>query len=89
MMLIQVFAISEETFKDWWTEEIHSQRVQGGKSMASLAMLMSWKIWKERNARVFQNNASTAIMVILKTKDEVATWSMAAVKALSNVLPRE
>jgi hypothetical protein len=38
MMLIQVFAISEETFKDWWTEEIHSQRVQGGKSMASLAM---------------------------------------------------
>jgi hypothetical protein len=50
---------------------------------------MSWKIWKERNARVFQNNASTAIMVILKTKDEVATWSMAAVKALSNVLPRE
>jgi hypothetical protein len=28
-------------------------------------------------------------MVITKIKDEVATWSMAGAKALSNVIPRE
>jgi hypothetical protein len=57
--------------------------------MASIAMLVSWEIWKERNPRVFSNNASTMAMVIDKIKDEAALWSLAGAKALSNVMPRE
>ena len=79
---------SRGNVKEWWTEEIHKQR-QGRKAMASLAMLISWEIWKERNGRVFRNKASTADMVITKIKDEVPTWSMAGAKASSNVIPRE
>jgi hypothetical protein len=79
---------SRGNVKEWWTEEIHKPR-QGRKAMASLAMLISWEIWKERNARVFRNKASTTDMVITKIKDEVAMWSMAGAKALSNVIPRE
>jgi hypothetical protein len=63
--------------------------MQCRKAMTSLAMLISWEIWKERNGCVFRNKVSTTDMVITKIKDEVATWSMAETKALSNVIPRE
>jgi hypothetical protein len=57
--------------------------------MASLAILVSWKIWKERNVCVFQNNLSAVNMVATRIKDEVAMWSLAQAKALSIVNPRE
>jgi tRNA-dihydrouridine synthase len=81
---------SRRNVKYRWTEEIHKHR-QGRKAVASLSMLVSWQIGKERNARVFRNNASTTAMVIEKIKEEVGTWSwsMAGVKALSNVIQRE
>jgi hypothetical protein len=57
--------------------------------MASLAMLVNWKIWYERNARVSRSNTSNMIMVISKIKEEVTLLSLAGAKALSNVMPRE
>ena len=45
--------------------------------MTSLAMLVTWEIWKERNARVFRNTASTANMVIDKIKEEAAICDVA------------
>jgi hypothetical protein len=57
--------------------------------MALLDMLISWEIWKEKNARVFQNEACTSNMLVNKIKEEVATSSLAGAKALSNVMPRE
>jgi hypothetical protein len=74
--------------KEWWNEAIHKQG-QSKKAMASLAMLVSWEIWKERNGRVFRNNASTLSMLVTKIKDEAAIWSLAGAKALSVVMPRE
>jgi hypothetical protein len=55
--------------------------------MASIAMIVSREIWKERNTRVFSNNASTMAMVIDKIKEEAALWSLAEAKALNNVIP--
>jgi hypothetical protein len=49
-------------------------------------MLVSWEIWKERSTRIFQNTASTLIVVINKIKEEVALWSLAGAKAVSNVM---
>ena len=46
-------------------------------------------IWKERNGRVFRNQCSTFNMVLSKIKDEMAMWSLAGAKALSNIMPRE
>jgi hypothetical protein len=42
------------------------------------------KIWKERNAQIFNNKASTAFILIVKTKEEVALWSLAGAESLSN-----
>jgi hypothetical protein len=73
--------------KEWWTEAIHKQG-PSKKVMASLVMLISWEIWKV-NARIFQNSSSTANMVFEKIKEEIALWSLAGAKAVSNVMPRE
>jgi hypothetical protein len=50
--------------------------------MASFAMLVSWKIWKEKNARVFRNQAITLTMLASKIKDEAMLWCLAGAKAL-------
>jgi hypothetical protein len=59
------------------------------KALASLAMLVSWEQWIERNARVFNNKFSTASMFIAKFKVEVALWSLVGTKRLSNIMTRE
>jgi hypothetical protein len=67
---------------------IHKQS-QSRRAMASLAMLVSWEIWQERNAGIFWNNISTANLIVSKIKGEVTLWSMADAKALSIIMPRE
>jgi hypothetical protein len=57
--------------------------------MVSLAMLISWEIWKERNARVFRNTYTTSSFIIIKIKEEIALWSLVGAKAVGNVMPRE
>jgi hypothetical protein len=57
--------------------------------MASLAILISLEILKERNTRVFQNHFLTVNMVATRIKDEAAMWSLAGTKALTIVIPRE
>jgi hypothetical protein len=74
--------------KEWWNEVIH-KKGQSKKVMESLAMLASWKVWKERNTRVFQTNASTTMMIIYKIKEKTVLWSLAGAKALGNVLSQE
>jgi hypothetical protein len=74
--------------KHWWTEAVHKQG-QSKKTMASIAMLVPWEVWKERNARIFRNSISTSSMLVQKIKDEVALWSLAEAKAVSIVMPRE
>jgi hypothetical protein len=72
--------------KDWRNDSIHKQG-QSNKAMRSLAVLISWEIWKERNARFFfWNNASTLTVIITKIKEEVKFWSLPGAKALSNVM---
>jgi hypothetical protein len=57
--------------------------------MSSVAMLVPWEVLKERNARVFQNNASTTIMLMSKIKEEVTLWSLVGAKTLGNIMSRE
>jgi hypothetical protein len=52
-----------QNLNEWWNEAIHNQG-PSKKAMVSLAMLVSWEIWKERNARVFRNQAITLTMLV-------------------------
>ena len=76
------------TVKEWWSVAIHKR---GGerKAVVSLAMMVSWEVWMERNAQVFRNNSTTATIVIAKIKEEANRWCLAGAKALCNLMPRE
>ena len=76
------------TVKEWWMLGIH-KRGASRKAMASLAMLVSWEIWKERNARVFRSNSITVDMLVNKIKDEAHMWCFAGAKAISCIIHRE
>jgi hypothetical protein len=49
-------------------------------------MLVSWTIWKERNARVFNNKAAPAGVLLEIIKNDVRLWIAAGAKQLSVVL---
>ncbi|OEL27972.1 hypothetical protein BAE44_0011009 [Dichanthelium oligosanthes] len=48
-------------------------------------MLVSWKLWKERNARVFNNTTSPSADVFHRIKEETALWVQAAARHLGGL----
>jgi hypothetical protein len=75
--------------EEWWTAIALAHDGQR-KTMASLLMLVTWGLWKERNARTF-NNVSTLpinykkkstlpIIIFQKIKSEARTWVLAGAK---------
>jgi hypothetical protein len=49
----------------------------GTKEAHSVAILMLWHIWKERNARVFNMTRRTEQAVLTRIKDELSDWASA------------
>jgi hypothetical protein len=45
------------TLLDWWAKML-KDAMANRKAMASLTMLVTWTIWKERNARVFNHKSA-------------------------------
>lgn len=59
---------SFSTVFDWWTAVATTQGTPL-KALCLVLILVSWEIWKERNARVFQSNYSTVVAVVNKIKE--------------------
>ena len=59
------------------------------KAIVSVMMLVSWKIWKERNAKVFRNTATPTSVVVAKIKEEAHLWALAGARHLSTLMLRE
>jgi hypothetical protein len=76
------------TVKEWWMSFIYSNGVRR-KSLVSLILLVSWEVWKERNARVFHKVATMPNIVVTKIRGETALWSLAGAKHLGSIMPRE
>lgn len=47
------------------------------KSTLSLIQLTTWEIWRERNRRLFQQEAMHKTALVRKIKDEIRLWNMA------------
>ena len=77
-----------ESVKVWWRHNA-THMTQSRRPLISLMMLISWEIWKERNARVFRNTAVPVGVIVAKIKDECSLWSLAGAKHLCNIMPRE
>jgi len=56
-----------ETLEKWWTA-ISAAPSASGRELRSIIILVCWEVWKERNARVFQQVESTNLAVLQKIK---------------------
>lgn len=56
------------------------------RNLDSTVLLVSWRIWKERNARVFDNHSSTATQVAQGVLDEMDEWISAGFSAIAEFL---
>ena len=79
---------NEASVDAWWSKVTLDHGV-ARKAMSTLIMLISWEIWKERNARVFRHVAAPANVIIAKIKEEARAWCLAGAKFLGSVIPGE
>jgi hypothetical protein len=80
------------TTRDWYNGlsgpllSLASAKVKGARS---LTILVCWKVWHERNHRVFEGQDRTTQMLIADIKDEAKLWISAGSKSLATlVIPR-
>nr|TKW23402.1 hypothetical protein SEVIR_4G289700v2 [Setaria viridis] len=56
---------------DWWLDQRKSIRVAKRKGLDSAFMLVSWKLWKERNDRVFvRSSPKNAVQLLAEITQE-------------------
>ncbi|XBI41835.1 hypothetical protein VPH35_126241 [Triticum aestivum] len=65
------------TTEDWWLSARKSIPKANRRDFDTIAILVHWRIWKERNARIFQHTASTANSVLDLIRDDIAVWRAA------------
>jgi hypothetical protein len=61
----------------WWMEQLLGRTKMEARSLNLVVTLVWWSIWKERNARVFNNLHSTPVALFNKIVDEAAVWLFA------------
>ena len=83
----EVWRQSDHIFH-WWTN-ITSCEHMPRKGIRSLAILVIWEIWCERNARVFRKRETSAPGLLAKIKSEAGAWALAGAKDLESLLMRE
>lgn len=57
------------------------------KGMSSMALLIPWMVWKQRNDRVFEGAQPSVIARIGLIKDEARLWTRAGALGLCILLP--
>jgi hypothetical protein len=72
-----------QEYQTWWSD------MTKRKDLASLTLLLSWEVWNERNARVFNNKHAPPSVLLENIKCEARLWVLAGAKRLSNLMPRE
>ena len=77
---------SDATFvKEWWSHNAN-KKTQSRRPLASLMLLISWELWKERNVRIFRNNAVPVGVVVSRIKEATSLWSIAGARHLNNIM---
>ena len=67
----------------WWQDSraLLPQHLRRG--FDSLVVLVSWTLWKERNARTFDNTSCTPTQTVAKVKEELNAWLAAGFRGLA------
>ena len=77
------------TALEWW---INITTIAGTprKAIRSLALLIMWVLWNERNARIFNRKESSFISVMARLiKEDVSAWIAAGARPLAALIVRD
>ncbi|WVZ94059.1 hypothetical protein U9M48_040001, partial [Paspalum notatum var. saurae] len=79
---------SSSSFNSWWKHAARSLlgSLRGGFN--SLVILVSWELWKHRNACVFEGGRPNVQAVLLSVTEEGRLWCLAGATRLQELLPR-
>ncbi|BAH94054.1 Os07g0663200 [Oryza sativa Japonica Group] len=64
---------------DWWFEARRCFRTGYREIFDAVLMLVCWLIWKERNARIFEQRLRSPEQLVEDIKEEINVWRSAAV----------
>jgi len=79
--------LASTTFS-WWKHLRAGYNDPQQFGMDSLFALVSWHVWKERNARCFRGAAASATELMQLIKDEGDQWIQAGAKGLGSLVRR-
>ena len=65
---------TDDTLLGWMTRTSGRLRKDAKKTWRSISALIWWSLWKERNARVFSQQASTIGQVLSNIQEEAKIW---------------
>ncbi|XBH76144.1 hypothetical protein VPH35_102836 [Triticum aestivum] len=65
---------TDDTLLGWMTRTSGRLRKDAKKTWRSISALIWWSVWKERNARVFSQQASTIGQVLSNIQEEAKIW---------------
>lgn len=68
---------AQDNFQSWYRSLVGQQTKERRKTILTLANLVCWEIWKERNRRIFEKEERTASAMIAKTLEEIQVWRLA------------
>jgi hypothetical protein len=74
-----------ETVLHYWSA-IAKAPTSSPKGLLSAITLITWVIWKERNARVFNNKAYLVTTLMEKIKDEGKDWIMTGANCQAEIV---
>jgi len=77
-----VVVLCEEPTMEWWIRSRKLVPKLAHRGFDSLFFLISWMIWKERNARTFGGAAVSPNELQAKIQDEVQAWGLAGFRQL-------
>jgi hypothetical protein len=63
---------------EWWLHSRKRISKTMRKGFDTMALLVTWMLWRERNDRVFNGKSILAFQLASRIVDEVAQWIMTA-----------
>jgi hypothetical protein len=73
----QVPSNSFSSTEDWWLRTRKQVPKTHRRNFDTIAILVHWKIWKERNSRVFENLTHSVDVVFEGIRDDIFMWRAA------------
>ena len=68
----------------WW-HTVGTSTASPCKAVRSMTLLVTWELWREQNARIFEHQHKSPTVLIAKIKEEARLWCSAGAKRLREI----